>query len=119
MSNNNIGNDGAREIAAALKLRKDFRTIDIDNNKFSGAAILELFKIMPVGKLNLVKQKLSDEEARNMAQTVSLNKNLTQIYLSHNELKEVGLGYFADAMAQNRSMTDIYITHNDLSGQNG
>lgn len=119
LSNNKIANDGARQIAAALKTRKNFQTIDIDNNKFSGQAILELFSIMPVGKLNLVKQKLSDEEARSMSQTISMNKSLSQIYLSHNELTEVGLGYFADALAQNRSLTDIYITHNDLSGTNG
>jgi Ran GTPase-activating protein (RanGAP) involved in mRNA processing and transport len=55
LSTNNIANDGARQIAAALKTRRDFKTIDIDNNKFSGAAILELFSIMPVGKLNLVR----------------------------------------------------------------
>jgi hypothetical protein len=44
-----------------LKSRKDFKNIDIDNNKFSGDAIAELFKTLPLTKLNLVKQPITEE----------------------------------------------------------
>ena len=39
LANNEIDNEGAESLIAALKNRKDFKNIDIDNNKFSGDAI--------------------------------------------------------------------------------
>jgi len=43
LANNQIDNDGAKALAAVLRERKDFRNIDLDNNKFSGEAAMELF----------------------------------------------------------------------------
>mgnify|MGYP001378678384 CR=1 FL=1 len=39
LANNEIDNEGANALIAAIKDRKDFKNIDIDNNKFSGDAI--------------------------------------------------------------------------------
>jgi hypothetical protein len=43
LANNDIDNEGAKVLVKALKNRSDFKNIDIDNNKFSGEAITELF----------------------------------------------------------------------------
>lgn len=43
LANNEIDNEGARALVVALKGRDDFKNIDLDNNKFGGDAITELF----------------------------------------------------------------------------
>lgn len=61
LANNEIDNEGANALIAAIKDRKDFKNIDIDNNKFSGDAITQLFNVLPVTKLNLIKNVISDQ----------------------------------------------------------
>jgi len=61
LSNNEIENDGAKFLAQILKERKNFKNIDLDNNKFGGEAITDLFKVLPLTKLNLIKNVLSEE----------------------------------------------------------
>jgi hypothetical protein len=53
LANNDIDNEGAKMLVDVLRDRKDFKNIDIDNNKFSGDAITELFQVLPLTKLNL------------------------------------------------------------------
>lgn len=60
MANNEIDNDGAKALVKAIKGRKDFKNIDLDNNHFSGEAISELFTILPLNKLNLIRSVLTD-----------------------------------------------------------
>lgn len=60
LANNEIDNEGAESLIAVLKNRKDFKNIDIDNNKFSGDAITQLFNVLPVTKINLIKNVITD-----------------------------------------------------------
>lgn len=62
LANNDIDNDGAKVLVQAIKKRGDFKNIDLDNNKFSGEAITELFQLLPLGKLNLIKNVLNDNQ---------------------------------------------------------
>ena len=60
LANNDIDNEGAKVLVKAIKTRGNFKNIDLDNNKFSGEAITELFELLPLGKLNLIKNVLND-----------------------------------------------------------
>lgn len=42
LANNEIDNEGAKDLVDVLKGRKNFKNIDLDNNRFSGEAITEL-----------------------------------------------------------------------------
>ena len=55
LSNNEIDNEGAQHLIAALKNKKQFKNIEIDNNKISGDTLADLFKILPLKNLNLLK----------------------------------------------------------------
>ena len=61
LANNEIDNDGAKSLVNSLKGRNDFKNIDLDNNKFSGEAMTNLFQVLPLTKLNLIKNILTDE----------------------------------------------------------
>lgn len=67
LANNEIDNDGAKLLVKAIKGRKDFRNIDLDNNHFSGEAITELFTILPLNKLNLIKSVLAEAQVEPLA----------------------------------------------------
>lgn len=60
LSNNDIDNDGANELIKVLKNKSNFSNIDIDNNKISGEALTNLFNLLPLRNLNLLKNRLED-----------------------------------------------------------
>jgi len=84
LANNNVDNEGAKALVKAIKGRKDFKNIDLDNNQFSGEAITELFTILPLNKLNLIKSILTEAQVAPLAKQIQINKSLSQIYMSHN-----------------------------------
>jgi len=62
LSNNEIDNDGASELIKVLKGKDNFSNIDIDNNKVSGETLTNLFNVLPLRNLNLLKNILTDEQ---------------------------------------------------------
>ena len=60
LANNDIDNDGAKVLVKSIKDRPDFKNVDLDNNKFSWDTITELFSILPLSKINLTKNVLTE-----------------------------------------------------------
>ena len=86
LSNNEIDNDGAQKLIQVLKNRKKFNNIDIDNNKISGETLSDLFNILPLRNLNLIKNVLTDLQVEPVAKTLKANQNIQQIFMSHNQM---------------------------------
>jgi hypothetical protein len=61
MSNNDIDNDGAQYLIKMLKGKNSITEIDLDNNKISGQTLTDLFGILPLRNLNLMKNALTDQ----------------------------------------------------------
>ena len=98
-----------------LKGRDGFSNIDIDNNKISGETLTNLFHILPLRNLNLLKNVLSDQQVQPIANTLKTNTNIQQIFMSHNQLSEAALRLLAEGLACNSRLTDFFFTHNDLT----
>jgi Ran GTPase-activating protein (RanGAP) involved in mRNA processing and transport len=98
LANNAIDGDGAKVLVASLKKRSGFKNIDLDNNLFSAEAISELFQMLPLSKLNLIKSILSDDQVESLSKQLKQNKSLMQIYMSHNKLSDQSLGLLADGL---------------------
>ena len=60
VANNLIDNKGGKALIEAIKGRTDFQNVDLDNNKFTGDMINEIFSVLPCSKLNLIKNVLND-----------------------------------------------------------
>ena len=73
LSNNEIDNDGASELIKVLKGKDNFSNIDIDNNKVSGETLTNLFNVLPLRNLNLLKNILTDEQIEPISQTLQTN----------------------------------------------
>ena len=69
-----------------LKNKKKFNNIDIDNNKISGQTLTDLFQLLPLRNLNLMKNVLSDEQIGPVGKTLKENVNIQQIFMSHNRM---------------------------------
>ena len=59
-----------------LKNKKRFSNIDIDNNKISGQTLTDLFQLLPLRNLNLIKNVLTDEQIGPVAKTLKENTNI-------------------------------------------
>ena len=102
-------------LVKSIKERTNFKNIDLDNNKFSGETITELFSILPLNKLNLTKNILTEEQVEPLAKQIQLNKSLQQIYLSHNELSDGSIALLSTGLKDNTTLNELFMTHNDLS----
>ena len=60
LANNDIDNVGAAYLIKVLKDKTRLSEIDIDNNKISGDTLTDLFNILPLRNLNLIKNVLTD-----------------------------------------------------------
>lgn len=76
LANNDIDNEGAKVLVKSIKERPGFKNIDLDNNKFSGDTITELFQLLPLSKLNLTKNVLTEAQVEPLARQIRLNKSL-------------------------------------------
>lgn len=74
-----------------LKNKKQFNNIDIDNNHISGDTLTNLFNLLPLRNLNLLKNSLTDAQVSPISQTLQTNKNIQQIYMSHNQMSDNAL----------------------------
>jgi len=59
LQNNEIDNDGGAAFVKEMKKRK-LQKLEIDNNKLSGPVLQELLSFVPLSKLHIVKNKLTD-----------------------------------------------------------
>ena len=59
LQNNCIDNVGAETLLATLKGRP-IKKLDVDNNEISGKVLGDLMLVLPVMKLHLVRNKITD-----------------------------------------------------------
>jgi hypothetical protein len=59
-----------------LKDRNKFNNIDIDNNHISGETLTNLFNLLPLRNLNLLKNSLTDAQVTPISLTLQNNKNI-------------------------------------------
>jgi hypothetical protein len=53
-----------------MKNRTVSTNIDVDNNKISGSTLNDLFNLLPLKNLNLIKNVLNDQQVAPIAKTL-------------------------------------------------
>jgi len=119
LDSNEIGAEGAKEIAEALKKNSSVTTIDLWGNKIGadGAkAIAEaLAENSSVTKINLRYNDIGDDGAKEIAEALKKNSSVNDINLSSNAIGADGGMAIAEALAENTSVTYIYLYGNNIS----
>jgi Ran GTPase-activating protein (RanGAP) involved in mRNA processing and transport len=70
---------------------------------------------VPVRKLNLVRNKLTDPQVEPIKSSLVSNRDLKILHMSHNHLSDRALGMLAEGLSVNSGIEEIQFTHNDLS----
>ena len=74
---------------------------------------------MPMQKLHLLKNKLTDLQVEPLAAGLTRSRDLRSVYMSHNYMSNEALGVLSEALALNVGIEELSLTHNDLSLPNG
>eukprot|EP00571_Detonula_confervacea_P009813 CAMPEP_0172300584 /NCGR_PEP_ID=MMETSP1058-20130122/2642_1 /TAXON_ID=83371 /ORGANISM="Detonula confervacea, Strain CCMP 353" /LENGTH=268 /DNA_ID=CAMNT_0013010407 /DNA_START=442 /DNA_END=1245 /DNA_ORIENTATION=- len=90
---NNIDDEGARELADALKENNILVYLDLESNK------------------------IGDEGARSLADALTGNKTLTYLYLRSNDIGDDGARAMADALKGNNTLIELQLGHNNIGGE--
>lgn len=83
-----------------IKKRK-IAYLDVDNNKISGKILTSLLSILPVRKLHLVRNQLTDEQVEPIYKNLVETQNLKLLYMSHNRMSDKALGMLAEGLSAN------------------
>ena len=75
--------------------------------------------VVPVRKLNLVRNKLTDPQVEPLKQSLVSKRDLKILHMSHNNMSDRALGMLAEGLKVNSGIEEIQFTHNDLSLPNG
>lgn len=76
-------------------------------------------QIVPVRKLHLVRNKMSEEQMTPIRQNMLATRNLKYIYMGSNQLSNKSLGMLAEGLAVNNGIEELSFTHNSLCMENG
>ena len=106
LQNNQICNEGGEQLVNAIQQRK-LTKLDIDNNNISGGPLASLLMVVPVTKLNLVRNRLSDAQVDPMRQNMIEKRDLKVLFMSHNRLSDRALGMLAEGIAVNIGLEEI------------
>jgi Ran GTPase-activating protein (RanGAP) involved in mRNA processing and transport len=113
---NNIGSDGAKAIAEALKVNAVVTTLDLGRNKIGdeGAkAIAEALKVNAVvTTLYLYDNNIGPEGAMAIAEALKVNAVLTSVDLRFNSIGDVGAMAIAEALKVNAVVTTLDLGDN-------
>ena len=106
LQNNNIDNHGAQTLVEVIQGRK-FTKLDVDNNKISGKVLSDLLVVVPVRKLNLVRNKLTDPQVEPIKQSLVAKRDLKILFMSHNHMSDRALGMLAEGLKVNTGIEEI------------
>ena len=109
---------GGEKLCKTIQSRR-ITKLDIDNNEIEGKILGELMQVVPVRKLHLVRNKITEEQMAPIKANMLATKNLKYIYMGSNQLSNKSLGLLAEGLKQNTGIEELSFTHNSLCLDNG
>jgi len=70
-----IDNDGAQSLLEVIKARP-IKYLDVDNNKISGDLLGQLLSVLPVEKVHLIRNALTDKQVEPLHKVLTRTPNL-------------------------------------------
>ena len=121
LSRNNIGAEGVKCLAAALKVNTTLERLELTNNNVGdeGAKYLaEALKVnITLERIYLYGNNIGDEGAKYLARALMVNKTLQHIYLADNKIGDEGAKSIATALLLNQGIHLIYLENNMIGDE--
>ena len=109
---NDVGDEGAGRLAAALATNSILITLDLSSNQVGDEGAARLAEALAINStlttLDLYKNQVGDEGAGRLAVALATNSSLTTLDLWNNEVGDEAVGRLAEALATNSSLTQVH-----------
>ena len=118
LCNNGIADDAADEISIVIANNNYLEDIQLSSNHFqSGISVIaESFnKLLRLRKLDLFNNRISNDSADKLADTISNCCNLQELYLSNNMLKTVGTIKILKALKCKCKLEILTLSNNNIT----
>ena len=121
LSYNNIGDEGAKVIADALKGNKTLTTLDLSHNNIEVEGTKALAEALKDNKtlttLNLSHNEIGDEGAKAIAEALRINTTLTTLNLRISKIGDKGAKDIAEALKENQTLISMDLKSNNIGDE--
>ena len=118
ISNNNISNLGAQEIARALYMNQTLQALNISSNNIqvdgTKAMAKALHENQTLQTLNISSNDIQVDGAKAMAKALHENQTLQTLNISSNDIQVDGAKAMAKALHENQTLQTLNISCNDI-----
>ena len=119
ISKNNITDEAADDIAAAISCNSQLQELDISDNELQDTGTVVISKALQclstIKKLYINKNNITDEAAEDIAAAVSLNSQLQELDISDNDIQATGAIVVSKALQNLSTLTKFYISKNNIT----
>jgi hypothetical protein len=126
LANNDIGDEGAKVLAEALKVNKSITSVNLENNKIGDEGAKELAEAFKsenckVTSVNLGVNNIGDDGAKELAEAFkNENCKVTSVNLRFNQIGDEGAKELAKAFkSENCKVTSVNLRFNNKIGDDG
>ncbi|KAI9365955.1 hypothetical protein DFJ73DRAFT_152358 [Zopfochytrium polystomum] len=120
LSENHIGDAGAKEVARGLEIGSRLTSLDLSANWIGTVGAASIAKSLNensrLQNLELGRNKLGDAGAKAFAESLVTNENLMSLDLSHNKIGDSGGKALAEMITRNNSLILLILAENHMTG---
>ncbi|CAF3972877.1 unnamed protein product, partial [Rotaria magnacalcarata] len=121
ISYNNVGDDGARDLANALYNNKTLTNLNLSGNDITNIGVEHLFVALQDNStlkvLELRSCKTGHKGAMHLACLLRTNQTLTHLDLKYCDIENQGVKELTDALRTNKSLTTLFLSHNKIDAE--
>ena len=119
ISNNNITEDAADDIAAAICSNTQLQEFDVGNNDLQSTGVINIARalqtISTLTKLYIHSNNINEDTADDIAAVICINTQLQEFDVGNNDLQSTGVINIAKALQTISTLTKLYIHSNNIN----
>eukprot|EP00435_Cladocopium_sp_Y103_P034956 s1385_g9.t1 len=119
LSRHNLGDDGAKVVAEALKLNTSMKILTLSSNEIGDAGAQALFEALKVNStlylLEMNSNKLTDASGPSLSEMLQVNKGLARLMIGNNQIGDEGTKAMMVGLEINETLEFINYGLNQIS----
>ena len=121
LNNNNIGAEGAKHVAEALKVSTSLKWINLSGNNIRDKGAKHIADALKVNnsleRIWLLRNNIGVEGAKYLSGALNVNTSLKTFYLNGNNIRDEGAKHVAKAFKVGNLLKVVYLTNNKIGDE--
>ena len=121
LNNNNIGAEGAKHVAEALKVSTSLKWINLSGNNIRDKGAKHIADALKVNnsleRIWLLRNNIGVEGAKYLSRALNVNTSLKTFYLNGNNIRDEGAKHVAKAFKVGNLLKVVYLTNNKIGDE--